>query len=59
VLHQIISDDATLSVVTGAGFTIVILGQSNNLPNGKSKLTKTEKGETGEELSQEHVHHFL
>jgi hypothetical protein len=25
----------------------------------KSKLTETEKGETGEEQSQEHAHHFL
>jgi hypothetical protein len=25
----------------------------------KSKLTETEKGESGEEQSQEHVHHFL
>jgi hypothetical protein len=24
----------------------------------KSKLTETEKGETGEEQSQEHAHHF-
>jgi hypothetical protein len=46
-----------LSLVTGAGF--MILGQSNNLPNGKSKLTKTEKGETDKEQSQEHIHNFL
>jgi hypothetical protein len=26
--------------------------------HGKFKLAKTEKGETGEEQSQEHVHHF-
>jgi hypothetical protein len=25
----------------------------------KSKLTETEKGETGEEQSQEHAHHFF
>jgi hypothetical protein len=29
------------------------------LPIGKSLLTKTTKGETGEEQSQEYVHHFL
>jgi hypothetical protein len=27
--------------------------------NGKSKLTETENGETGEEQSLEHAHHFL
>jgi hypothetical protein len=27
-------------------------------PMEKSKLTKTEKDETGEEQSQEHAHHF-
>jgi hypothetical protein len=27
--------------------------------NGKPKLTETEKGETGEEQSQEHANHFL
>jgi hypothetical protein len=26
--------------------------------HGKPKLTETEKGETGEEQSQEHAHHF-
>jgi hypothetical protein len=25
----------------------------------KSKQTETEKGETGEEQSQEHAHHFI
>jgi hypothetical protein len=25
----------------------------------KSKMTKTEKGKTGEEQIQEHTHHFL
>jgi hypothetical protein len=46
------------SQVTWAGFTVVTLRQSNNPPSS-SKLAETEKGGTGEEQSQEHVHHFL
>jgi hypothetical protein len=36
------------------GFTIMTLRQSHKPPNGKSK--QTDKGETGEEQSQEHDH---
>jgi hypothetical protein len=48
-----------LSLVTRAVFTVMTLRQSNNPPNEKSKITETEKGETDEEQSQEHAHHFL
>jgi hypothetical protein len=47
-----------LSLVMRAGFTVMTLGQSNNPPKEKSKLTETEKGETGDEQSQEHAYHF-
>jgi hypothetical protein len=48
-----------LSLVTRAGFTLMTLRQATILPMEKSNLTKTEKGEIGEEQSQEHAHHFL
>jgi hypothetical protein len=35
-----------------------VRGREHDL-NGKFKLTKTEKGETDEEQSQEHAHNFL
>jgi hypothetical protein len=38
------------------GFMIMILRQCNKPPNGKSKQTETDKGETGEEQNQEHDH---
>jgi hypothetical protein len=34
-----------------------VLGEESM--RGKSKLTEAEKGETGEEQSHEHIHHFL
>jgi hypothetical protein len=34
-------------------------GEESMSHTQKSKLTETKKGSTGEEQSQEHVHHFL
>jgi hypothetical protein len=34
-----------LSLVTRDGFTVMTLKQSNNLPNGESKLNETKKDE--------------
>jgi hypothetical protein len=48
-----------LSLVMRAGLMVMTLRQAAILPMEKSKLTETEKGETGEEQSQEHAHHFL
>jgi hypothetical protein len=33
--------------------------KATNLPMEKSKLTETQKAETGEAQSQEHAHNFL
>jgi hypothetical protein len=49
-----------LSLVMRAGLTVMNLRQNNNPPPmEKSELTETKKGETGEEQSLEHAHHFL
>jgi hypothetical protein len=34
-------------------------GEESRAVHGKSKLTENEKGETGEEQSQEHAYYFL
>jgi hypothetical protein len=47
------------SLVMRAGFTVMILRQSNSSPNGKVLIHWDQKGETGEEQSQVHAHHFL
>jgi hypothetical protein len=47
------------SLVKRAGFAVMTLRQSNSHPNGKSKVTKAEKGNTDEKQSQEYAHNVF
>jgi hypothetical protein len=61
-LRQIASNDTTFLSRVIAGDKSWIYGYDRDkatiLPMEKPKLTETEKGETGEEQSREHAHHF-
>jgi hypothetical protein len=48
-----------LSPVKRSGFMVMTLRNATILPMEKTKLTETEKGETVEDQSQDHAHHFL
>jgi hypothetical protein len=48
-----------LSLVTRAGFMVMTLRQSNNLPNGKVQTYQGRKSKTAEQQIQEHDCHFF
>jgi hypothetical protein len=59
VLYQIASNVATFLSMIITGDKSRIYDYDPETSNNPPKLTETERGETGEQQSKEHVHNFL